>query len=367
MTIHDLLSSQLTKLPKKQPPGTQFREYFISVLNAFGVEAKTVDFPKEIIKDELLKKLDTIIKGLVYTINAYYRGSPFDAYRRLRDTINESSIENYWDNHNLLDNRNFYRIRTVNTNYPLSKKDLFHIPFHLRENIATQRYSIPGFPSLYLSNTVYVAWEELRRPNLDLIHAARFVNKRPLKLIDLTTTRYVGKYEVDEIEQIKTDFLMWPFIVACSIKVKNHSSSFKPEYIIPQLLLQWVRNNKMISRNNNQPHGIKFSSTHIDLNETKSKGDFFNIVIPVIENKEMGYCNKVSNLFQMTEVLSWQLYEFSMSAPGVAFMYTRNEMYNNADIKQIEMIKDRNIPYGFSPLSKLEVTLRGMGLSDVKF
>jgi hypothetical protein len=367
MTIQELFSGDFVKLPKQQPADKQFNEYFSTLLNEYLSAVKHLEIPDTNDVKEILNNLTIIVKGLISTVNAYYRGSPFDAYRRLRDTINKSSIENYWNSHETLKSRNLYRIRTINTNYPLSRQELFHIPFHLRGNITTQRYSIPGFPSLYLSNTIYVAWEELKRPNLDSIQAVRFVNKVPLNLIDLTTSRYWGNYETQEIETIKTDILMWPFIVASSIKVKNPENSFKPEYIIPQLLLQWIRNNKMTASSSSQKHGIKFSSTHIDLNKTKSTGNFFNVVIPVVENKEVGYCSKISELFQMTEILSWQLYEFSMAAPGVAVIYTRREIYDHADIKQIEIIKDRVMPYSFSPLARIESVLQGMTLHDIDF
>ncbi|MFW1494652.1 hypothetical protein ACEV9S_24505, partial [Vibrio parahaemolyticus] len=51
--------------------------------------------------------------------------------------------------------------------------------------------------------------------------------------------------------------MTWPLIAACSIRVKNPSDNFKPEYIIPQLLLQWARDYKSID-------GIRYTSTHIE-------------------------------------------------------------------------------------------------------
>ncbi|WP_293880615.1 MULTISPECIES: hypothetical protein [unclassified Sphingobacterium] len=62
---------------------------------------------------------------------------------------------------------NLFRLRVINQNYPLSKEDLFHIPFDKRSLVSTQRFSISGLPSLYLANSIYVAWEEMKRPSMN--------------------------------------------------------------------------------------------------------------------------------------------------------------------------------------------------------
>lgn len=92
---------------------------------------------------------------------------------------------------------------------------------------------------------------------MELLQGARFVNKQDVVYLDLTNTRYLGKYDQQATNaKLIADVFMWPLIAACSIKVKHREDSFKPEYIVPQLLLQWIRNNQEID-------GIRFSSTHI--------------------------------------------------------------------------------------------------------
>ena len=71
-------------------------------------------------------------------------------------------------------NYSFYRIRIHKTNFTLSQQEFFHIPFNLRGKVKTQRFSIPGFPSLYLGTTIYVCWEELNRPNINEFQANFF-------------------------------------------------------------------------------------------------------------------------------------------------------------------------------------------------
>jgi len=61
--------------------------------------------------------------------------------------------------------------------------------------------------------------------------------------------------------------MIWPLVLACSVKVKNIEDDFKPEYIIPQLLLQWVRERDDID-------GISYQTTHIDFQIVYLKESF---------------------------------------------------------------------------------------------
>lgn len=359
MELKEFLSLDLMKLPKSQKHGDNFRQFLFELLNEYLRRAQEVNLPVGYEAKIYLEKLKILVRGINDTVKLYYSGKPFDAYRRLRNALKKSAIVEVWGEHEITNAYNFYRVRIKDSNYPLSREELFHIPFHLRGKVTTQRYSISGFPSLYLSNSIYVAWEELRRPNLEQMQVVRLMNKYQLKLIDLTTTRYVTNENTRESEELISDFLMWPLIAACSIKVKNPGDFFKPEYIVSQVLLQWIRNNTNY-------HGIKFSSTHIDLNLRKSIGDFFNLVIPVSDNNEVGFCKELSEIFNMTNVLSWQLDRFSAGAPGVISSYNVKD-HVNENVKRVELIEGKNLPYEFSPFATLENALLGMALHDINF
>src|SRR5690606_36080601 len=107
-------------------------------------------------------------------------------------------------------------------------------------------------------------------------------------------------------------FMLFPLIACCSVKVKNPEDTFKPEYIIPQLLLQWVRNNDRID-------GIKYKSTHLTPELYKQEGELSNLVIPVKSNQAKGYCKHSKSLFEMTEVVSWQLHEYALGGQFFSF------------------------------------------------
>ena len=44
--------------------------------------------------------------------------------------------------------------------------EMFHIPFQLRGKVNTQRYSLPGYPCLYISRSIWATWEEMHEPQL---------------------------------------------------------------------------------------------------------------------------------------------------------------------------------------------------------
>lgn len=175
--------------------------------------------------NEYKKKIDRLIEGLLDSIDKFYKGKPSQAYVAFSKTMKEINVTKYLDKSSRLSvGNNLFRIRTATGNYPLSRDELFHIPFEKRGLVQTQRFSIPGLPSLYTANSIYVAWEEMRRPNVDSIQAIRLVNKCELRLLDITTDVYSTKenniFRKDpQINLYKV--LTWPLAACCSIKVKN--------------------------------------------------------------------------------------------------------------------------------------------------
>jgi hypothetical protein len=77
---------------------------------------------------------------------------------------------------------NLFRIRTSKTK--LNKnKDIFHPPFENAEYISQNRYSIPGFPCLYLGNSICVCDLELGIKCKRNVWASRFEKTKNLKIL----------------------------------------------------------------------------------------------------------------------------------------------------------------------------------------
>lgn len=366
MTFEEILDSDMLRLPIKLEEGERFETKLYKMLT---------EVHKIVWESDKLSDLDTfspdvfkqrhkvLTEGVLMAIENYYDGSPVNAYMALTKAIRESNFYGYLPpNAGFYENSSFYRIRALDWNSTLRKEDLFHVPFNMRRRISTQRYSIPGYPTLYLSSSLYVAWEEMRKPEFNKLHAVRLENKKYLRCIDLTTDRYKKSYtfnppewmastkEADDLYRV----MAWPVIAACSFRVAEDDKPFKPEYIIPQLLLQHVKLNPDID-------GIKFSSSHIDLNNENVQGDMYNLAIPVQDFIPEGYCPILKEIFQSTEVLTAQSMEIS-SAGGQ--MWSPHKQVEETT-QTIEMVKGIATQYPYTKFGRMESNLLHMQVGPI--
>ena len=363
MTYENLLNSPLLHLPLSQN-GKSVKSSIKSLLNKFIDEIESLDDGPlgidelQFITGNYVKMVQSrFIDGLLRAIDLHHDGRPAKAFERLSTTLNNDlkdfteilKIRTYSTGNS------FFRMRVRKGNFPLSPLEMFHIPFELRGVIATQRYSIPGFPCLYLGRTLYGCWEEMNRPEINEFQVVRLKNIKEIKYLDLTRPKYEGNLRSKDIYHY---FMTWPLIACCSVKVKDYSNSFKSEYIIPQLLLQWVRENQTID-------GIRFNSTHIDFHNSGSDGDFSNLVLPVKTNKERGHCSELGSVFEISNTLSWQMHEHAIG--GQIFMTDfGNGSGVDSRISKLELIKGLAYPYSYSVLGKLESFLENMRTSPVE-
>ena len=147
---------------------------------------------------------------------------------------------------------NYYRIRG-GTNFPLERKELFHIPVTMRHLVKTERYSMPGYPCLYLASQAELCWYECGKPKQFTM--AKFdipqEDEEHLQFIDFSANLMLLKYDFlswfhnEKDTKLVRNYLLkhictYPLRAACSVMVQYPDASFKEEYIIPQLLLQWV-------------------------------------------------------------------------------------------------------------------------------
>jgi len=121
---------------------------------------------------------------IVASLRASLEGHPHDAYDHFDSALQcvKTEIEQYASID--LSPRELhiaYRVRRSKAP-SLSREDLFHIPFEERHKVATQRYSIPGLPCLYLSGSLYTCWEEMGRPPFHELHVAAFWAKQGASL-----------------------------------------------------------------------------------------------------------------------------------------------------------------------------------------
>lgn len=213
-----------------------------------------------------------------------------------------------------------YRGRKEEIEKPyFSKIDLFHIPFEERYKIRTNRYSISGNPALYFGDSTYVCWKEMEVSSCNIYYYSKFkINSiKPLKIISLKrvedcilSTKDLSYFDHKDWENKYNELALlfintmqylstFPLILACTIKVKNPTDStpnqpFKPEYIIPQLLIQFVQFQK------SDIIGIKYPSTKVDYSKLENT-TAYNYAFPVKKSSKDGFCKTLVDTFQLTE------------------------------------------------------------------
>ncbi|USE03345.1 hypothetical protein JKJ11_18185 [Vibrio sp. SCSIO 43133] len=257
-----------------------------------------------------------------------------------------------------------YRIRTGSDSYNsnFDRADLFHIPFQLNHLIGNNRFSLSGFPCLYLSSSAYGAWEELNRPDIDHCFVSKF-DMTKLSFIDISITpdemskrlkshiEFLDKQKgdvpaelVEAFEHYLTDYLfLWPVILCCSFKVKNNSV-FKPEYIFPQLVLEWL-----VSCEPSFYDGIKFLSTktlaldgHVD---TEINSLAKNYVVPARQYTNSGFCSEYVNKIEFTKPVNYAFH--ALVAPNYQSSAVHNE-YKSTVFGILESLLENE------PLGKVE-------------
>lgn len=200
----------------------------------------------------------------------------------------------------------FYRMRKA-ANYNLFKnEEMFHIPFEKNYLIKNERFSISGFPSFYLGKSVYVCWEEMGRPDFDQANVAVYMNREDSTIIDLCMPM--------QTEDTKSALFTLPMILCSSLPVLHPDSDFKPEYIIPQLLMQClVRYNK---ESDKAIDGIRYDSIHkfdgesfYDYREKGMASIYENYVFPARQINDEGHCPVLSELFDLGCSDSFARYE----------------------------------------------------------
>lgn len=198
--------------------------------------------------------------------------------------------------------RRFFRVRTSETKLE-NPRDLFHIPNTKRYLITNERFSLAGHPCLYLATYLGIAWEECGRPNqfyYSEFEYQRSVEFKPeYQFISLLSPRSIAQdylvamnpnNDAARERDLKNYISTFPLLLACSIVNSRGNTVFKPEYIIPQMLVQWVK------RNNAEFKGITYLSCIDNIKLSRING--YNVVLPAIDFNSDGYCSQLASMFK---------------------------------------------------------------------
>lgn len=319
MDIIDFFNSDELEIPKTYDTSDFecfLNEQFSVYLNCLRSVAGSDPTSRELAKS--VPVAETLCEAILQSLGFYLEGYPHTAFAALSTGL--EAIEHPWleslgsvpDISEAI--QMLYRMRKSET--LLSQRhDLFHVSYELRHVVATQRFSIPGLPSLYLGGSSWICWEELGRPDFNDMYISRFqpstdskisvldLGWRPARLASLIH----NEPRLLELES-HTPFIVgnavcWPLLFACSTRVRYPGWPFIPEYIIPQLLLQWIRLTQGFD-------GVRYFSTKVD-QYVADPHAAANFVFPTKCRTSTGYCSQLVEKFELTEPAQVRLLKMS--------------------------------------------------------
>ena len=310
MTEKELYEKMVALVPVKVDD-VDFKERLKKVLNDYQklvAELNEEDRPDE--WDKLIGRLKQLCAGIIRAVDSEYRGMRHSAYTSIKNQLDgrrteSSQIEGLAYTEIIRSvkiGEVFYRMRKVDIEErrKLSIDGMFHIPLDQRGLVTTQRYSVPGYPCLYLAHTIYGCWEEMGRPDFGTVMVSRFKSKQKFRVLDL---RVPSKATWEE--NMKGCIQFFPLVIAAMMQTKSGKDAYKPEYTIPQLLTEWV-----ISHNRDGKKGRNFEEIMGIVYTSAQKNDDFdypadcydNYAIPVLQSMTRSkYCPRLKDMFELSK------------------------------------------------------------------
>lgn len=281
-----------------------------------------------------MERIKRVTGLLLKTITYYLNGFPaksFAVFETAMQLLSQTPLRVYqksvfemFDDSNSY-NLNLFRAVKVGDNKPYPRCRVFHTPYNLRSKVSTNRYSIAGYPSLYLGTSLELCCKEINvDPNKELTIASLFKLERSIeytntnvRVIELglkpqdflnlrnnneTHRRYISNDLIKDCN-VRSAFLLWyPLIAACSFIRTNKSDPFAAEYIIPQLLMQWVRSE--IDQSGYGDYDQLIGIRYFSCASVRASDMGFNYVFPTSGQRlssELPFCSVLSRAFRLTK------------------------------------------------------------------
>jgi len=348
MDTCELYSKVIELLPVTQG-NKDFQETLLTALEDYSIDVQQLDvsvFSDAEERAAIIANIEALNKILNDTVGLYFGGRHGEAFQLFQQRMNgpdglfeqigvlpikeQTDIQERDENGDIKVQKTptiLFRAREFKDKRDHTFEDMFHIPLDQRGIVRTQRYSSPGYPCLYLGKTIYACWEEMHRPRFDDLMFSGFKVRLAFDVYDLR----VPQPEDFEGRNLQQTLLRLPLIIACMVKVKNDTDPFKPEYIIPQLLIETIIcNNQKKMEKEAGPRdlvwGITYTSTH------KSKDFPFgftfmdNIALPVVlSDGKNKHCNVLASLFDISDPLCLEYEELKETDSNVMWEYPHPE------------------------------------------
>lgn len=255
--------------------------------------------------DKFIEFEKTICQEIDSAIESARNGNPVKAYNIFKQILEKEIGEKEIEKRKIKDylskitseqeTKTFYRYRFVsksNKKENYNKNDIKHCPFEYVQNLGNFRFSLPGFPCLYLGSSEKVSKREIRYRKNNTYISGKFELYTDITLLNICP--FDNKKNISDKVQF---LLLYPLYLSCLAKRKNKGDAhFHEEYIIPQLLLLYVRKNNIKSKD--KIDGIRYLSTHY----SPKKDDvleMMNYVFPVTKIADKGYDENLMSKFEI--------------------------------------------------------------------
>ena len=361
MMTEEFYNKAVQMVPVTPSKYKEFRFHFYDTLNSYY---KLVEKHKKNLNltNDKIKELKDIIEKIKDIIRNQYNGmhsTAFTSFNNLLGIEEENDVVSRLIITRIPANsKSFYRMRKIENRKNVPYQEMFHIPFDKRGIITTQRYSTPGYPCLYLGESIYACWEELGRPLMGESMVSRFICDTELRLVDLRTPTFN-----DWSKNFEKYILFFPIIIACSFKVESENNHFKPEYIITQLIMETIIKYNRNSKTGTYVHGVYYSSVNKNEDFRFADDKLYNIAIPVLKplptKKDGKYCEILSSIFKLT---SPTCAEFENGKSPLLPIYVKDStLYLGCNTTT-----DKNEYYNYSTYGLIEARLKDTNVFPLK-
>lgn len=335
MTLSEVLNDPIFQFPLES--SSFFPKRIGRILTQYRRLIGAIDDEYAPIVKESIKSVHETCSSIIGATDAIFHGNTAHAYELFAAMIQRLEPYITYPDKNVIEmgpSVLFKARRTMDRQFTL--QDMFHVPFERRQDIPTSRFSLPGVPCLYLGNSIYTCWEELNRPAFAQMPVSRFeLTGKNFRFLDLGNDRQfirqvispfeyrphakvseedARKIHTSHLDMVKDHLLprylnAYPLLAASYIKVHHGAAHFKPEYIFPQMVMQWIMTQDDID-------GVKYLSTKCKLPDNDFHSfiqQYVNYAIPIQTYQESGYCTEMIKHISLTEPLTYEL--FSMENP----------------------------------------------------
>lgn len=271
-------------------------ELYLEDLRKANVPEKNQLVGKEMCQkvNDVIDDVENNMQEIINVLEMYRLGNIIDASKKffnIADKMKPYLMIDYTGNFH---KDSYFRIRKVNEKQAkFERNEMFHIPLTKNYLIGTERYSMPGYPCLYLGTQIELCWYECGKPELFYVSKFEIPDEvdNTLKLIDFSQKSCELKHsffcwfnnekDKDKVRKYLLKYLYtYPLRAACSVTVEHLEERVIEEYIIPQLLLQWIRKNKDF-------YGVKYESCKLS-DEVRNIGGY-NLVLLTKDFDKDGY------------------------------------------------------------------------------